>query len=128
MSNNHTPSPGSGSGASNNGSSFVVRREVRASNVTGALPVLGTVTGGERGSSGYTGSHEFEYLLQSLHELFEQDRQIASQADATRCGLCYLYFPVTDLHYREEGFYICQGCEHALGKHSVPMVRKQQKL
>jgi len=122
LSNNYTP--GSGSGASSNSSSFVSRREIRASNVTGALPPIGT-TGVERG---HTGTFDFEQMLQSLHDLFEQDRQIASQPDASRCGICYLYFPVSELHYRDEGLYMCQRCERALGKQAMPVIRKQQKL
>ena len=121
LSNNYTSGPGSE--ASGNGNSFISRREMRANNVTGALPIVGPTTGVERAAA-----HDFEYLIQSLRELFALDRQIASQQDATRCGICYLHFPVSELHYREEGFYICQGCEHALGKHSLSMLRKQQKL
>ena len=124
LSNHNTPGPGNGS--INNGSSFSSRREARASNPTGALPVLGSTPASERGYT--SGSAEFDYLIQSLHELFEQDRQVASQPDATRCGICYLYFTVSDLYYREEGFYVCQNCEQHLGKYSLPMVRKQQKL
>lgn len=121
LSNNDTPGPGSGA---SNSSSFVSRRENRVNNATGALPVLG-LTGTERG---YTGSFELEELITSLHELFEQDRQIASQADATRCGICYLYFPVEQLHYREEGLYTCQRCEKALDHQKLSIIRKQQKL
>lgn len=122
MSNNYLS--GSGAGASNNSGSFVSRREVRASNVTGAMPALGSI-GAERSYSSYT---DFEQMLQSLHELFERDRQIASQPDSTRCGLCYLYSPVSELHYREEGLYVCQRCERALGKQNISILRKQQKL
>lgn len=111
----------SGSGSANNGSSFVSRRELRASNATGALPVIGT----ERS---YSGSVDFDNMIQSLHELFERDRQIATQPESKRCGICYLYFSGNDLRYREEeGFYVCQGCERSLGKHRVPMLRRQQK-
>jgi hypothetical protein len=92
--------------------------------MTGALPALDT-TGVERG---YSGAYDFEEMIQSLHELFERDRQIASQPDATRCGICYLHFPVSELHYRDEGFYVCQGCERALGNQRLPMIRVQQKL
>ena len=126
MSNHHTPSPGNGNGPGNNGSSFFSRREARASNPTGALPVLGSTPAVERPYT--SGSAEFDYLIQSLHDLFEQDRQTASQPDATRCGICYLHYAVNELYYREEGFYVCQNCEQHLGKQSLPMVRKQQKL
>ena len=124
MSNFYTS--GSGNGSSNS-SSFVSRRDIRASNVTGALPVVSTGSGGSAERS-YSGSFDFEAMLISLHELFEHDRQIASQQDARRCGICYLHFLVSELHYRDdEGFYVCVGCERAIGKHMVPMLRRQQK-
>ena len=119
LGNNYTS--GSGNGSSVNSSSLVTRREIRASNPTGALPII------ETGRS-HTGSIDFEEMLISLHQLFERDRQVASQPDATRCGICYLHFSVNELHYRDEGFYFCQGCERALGKQQVSMLRKQQKL
>src|SRR5436853_5848122 len=121
LSNNYTS--GSGSGASGNGNAFISRREMRANNVTGALPIVGPTTGVE-----HAGAHDFEHLILSLRELFAQDRQVASQSDATRCGICYLHYTVTDLQYREEeGFYMCKGCERALGKNIIPMLRRQQK-
>jgi hypothetical protein len=113
---------GSGSGVPGSSSSFVSRREVRAANPTGALPVI---------SSGrtYSGSFAIDDLIASLHELFELDRQAASQPDSTRCGICYMHFTASTLVYREEeGFYVCRGCERALGKLTVPMIRRQQKL
>ncbi|QBD80032.1 hypothetical protein EPA93_30235 [Ktedonosporobacter rubrisoli] len=122
MSNHYTP--GSGGGASSNGNTFVNRRDVRANNMTGALPLLGS-TSTERG---YAGSYQFEQMIESLRELFEQDRQMASQPDSTRCGICYLHFPVSDLRYRDEGFYICRSCEKALGNQILPMLHVQQKL
>ncbi len=119
LGNNHTS--GSGSGTSGNGSSFVSRREMRATNQTGALPIVST-------SRSYSGSFDFESLIASLRELFAQDRTVASQQDSTRCGICYLHFTVGSLTYREEeGFYVCQGCERSLGKNKVPMIRRQQK-
>ncbi|MBO0780562.1 MAG: hypothetical protein J2P37_17200 [Ktedonobacteraceae bacterium] len=121
MSNDYTA--GSGSGASGNSSSYVSRKEVRASNMTGALPLLG---GGAEKS--HNGQFEFEQMIESLHELFEHDRQVASQSDATRCGICYLHFPVAELHYREEGLYLCPQCERTLGNQKLTVVRKQQKL
>ena len=121
MSNFYTS--GSSNGSSNS-SSFVSRRDIRASNTTGALPVVSTGTAGRS----YSGSFDFEAMLLSLHDLFEHDRQVASQQDARRCGICYLHFVVSELHYREEeGFYVCAGCERAIGKHMVPMLRRQQK-
>ncbi len=116
--NNETPS--------NNGSAFVSRREMRASNVTGALPVLSPTQAGTEHT--HTSSSEFERLIQSLRELFERDRHIASQQDTTRCGICYLYFSVSELNYREEGYYTCPACEHALGRQNITMLRKQQKM
>src|SRR5438046_5980544 len=77
---NYTPGHGNGAPGSNS-NAFVSRREMRANNVTGALPALG-LTGLERQ---YGSTFDFEGLLQSLHDLFEHDRQIASQPDATRC-------------------------------------------
>ena len=111
----------SGSGMSGNGSSFVSRREMRATNATGALPVIST-------GRTYTGSFNIDELIASLHELFALDRQVASQQDSTRCGICYMHFSVSSLVYREEeGFYVCQDCERVLGKQTLPMVRRQQK-
>lgn len=66
-------------------------------------------------------------LIDTLHDLFAQDRAIASRGDATRCGICYLHFPLADLEYREaEGFYVCSGCKRALGHLSLMMIRRQQ--
>jgi hypothetical protein len=124
LSNLYTPGSGSG-GSSSNSSSFVSRRDIRASHVTGALPVVSSPAPGKTYS---TGSFDFEAMLVSLHELFEHDRQVASQPDSTRCGICYLHFSVNELHYRdEEGFYVCSGCERAVGKQAIPMLRQQQK-
>jgi len=118
----YTPGSDNGSGASNsNGSSFVHRREVRASNDTGMLPIVTT-------SRNYAGSLELDKLIASLKELFAQDRQTASQQDSTRCGICYMHYSVSELCYRdEEGFYVCKGCERALSKTNIPMLRRQQK-
>lgn len=94
---------------------------MRATNGTGALPAINV-------TRSYSGSVDFDNLIASLRELFERDRQIASQQDGTRCGICYLHFPAGDLRYREEeGFYICQGCERTLGRNTIPMIRRQQK-
>jgi hypothetical protein len=95
-----------------------------SSDTTGALPAL-SLSSFER--SGYTG-FDFEGMIHSLHDLFEQDRQTASQQDATRCGLCYLHYQVNELYYREEGFYVCKNCESVLGNQRVSMLHKQQKL
>jgi hypothetical protein len=90
-------------------------------NGTGPLPAF---TSGRI----YAGSFDFEELIGSLRELFSHDRQIASQTDNKRCGICYLYFITSEVHYRdEEGFYVCPNCERTLGKQTLPMVRRQQK-
>jgi len=94
---------------------------MRATNQTGALPVIST-------SRSYSGSFDFDNLIASLRELFVQDRQVSSQQDSTRCGICYLHASISSLTYREEeGFYVCQGCERTLGKNKIPMIRRQQK-
>lgn len=126
MSSEYTPVSKNDETPGNNGSSFVSRREMRASNVTGALPALGAMPA----KIEYTqsSSYAFDHLIQSLHELFEHDRQVASQQDATRCGICYLHFPVGELHYREEGFYVCVACAPNLGRQPITMLRKQQKM
>jgi hypothetical protein len=91
------------------------------------LPVVGA----GRGYSSYTshtGSFDFEAMLVSLHDLFEHDRQIASQTDARRCGICYLHFLVSELRYREEeGLYVCESCDKAASKQQLLMLRRQQK-
>ena len=122
LSNYHTQ--GHSGGIPSNNGSFSSRREMRASNATGSLPVIGTF-GIERLQ---TGSFDFDQMLQSLHDLFERDRQVASQPDSTRCGICYLHFPIAELHYRDEGFYICSGCTQSLGNHRISMLRKQQRF
>ena len=66
-------------------------------------------------------------LIDSLHEIFERDRGIASQSDSSRCGICYLHFSLSELQYREEeGFYVCPSCERALAHTRIVMVRRQQ--
>ncbi len=75
----------------------------------------------------YPGSCDFEEMLTSLRDLFTHDRQIASQSDSKRCGICYLHFSPSELHYREEGFYSCSNCERTLGKQALSMLRRQQK-
>ncbi len=122
LSNDYTADPQDGAG--HNGSASLSRREMRASNVTGALPNLGALNG-ERIQ---TGSPDFEQMLHSLHDLFEHDRQIASQPDATRCGICYLHYYVSELEYQEEGFYTCANCAHTLRQQHLVVVKKQQKL
>ncbi len=123
MSNNYPSKPEGG--ILNNGSSAISRREARADNITGALPSLGTL-GIERSST--PGSFDFEQMVLSLRDLFAQDRQVASQSDAVRCGLCYIYYYVSELRYREEGFYVCPQCEKNLGHQRIFMLRKQQKM
>lgn len=66
-------------------------------------------------------------LIDTLHEIFAQDRSVATRGDSARCGICYLHFPLAHLEYREsEGFYVCEGCKRALGHQQVMMVRRQQ--
>lgn len=66
-------------------------------------------------------------LIDTLHELFSQDRAMASRGDSARCGICYLHFPLTALEHREdEGFYVCEGCRRLLGHQRLTMVRRQQ--
>lgn len=70
---------------------------------------------------------DLAHLIESLRQQFEQDRAIASQTGTARCGICYFYYRQTDLLYREEeGFYICQRCQRALGNGRIKMVRRQQ--
>lgn len=67
-------------------------------------------------------------LIDALHELFTQDRAVASQGGSARCGICYFHYRLSELIYREaEGFYVCQGCERALGVARISMVRRQQR-
>jgi hypothetical protein len=66
-------------------------------------------------------------LIDSLHELFAQDRAVASQGDSARCGICYLHFPLAALEYRQaEGFFVCAACKRALGHNPLMMIRRQQ--
>ena len=113
----------SGNVLSNN-SSFSRQKDMRANHITGAFPIVGSF-GMERARSS---SFDFDQMIQSLHDLFERDRQVASQPDSTRCGICYLHFPIAELHYRDEGFYVCSGCAQSLGNHHVSMLREQQRL
>jgi hypothetical protein len=67
-------------------------------------------------------------LIDALHEVFVQDRAVSSQGGSTRCGICYLHFPYSELEYRDpEGYYVCPGCKRALGPARLPMVRKQRR-
>jgi|GEM_PF-528190 len=119
LSNNYTS--GSGDGASDNNRELISRREGRVSINTGQLPVVGPVRS-------YPGSFDYESMLLALRELFALDRQVASQPDSSRCGICYLHFTINELRYQdEEGFYVCRRCENALGNQMMPMLRRQQK-
>ena len=119
MSNNYTP--GSGSGTPGENRELINRRDVQISSNTGSLPTVGSLRS-------HSGSFDFESMILSLRELFELDRQVASQPDSSRCGICYLHFMLSELHYREqEGFYVCSGCERTIGKQAIPMLRRQQK-
>lgn len=120
MGTHHNYPAGSENEPANN-NTYQSRREIRANNPTGILPVITS-------SKSYSSPSDFDNLIASLRELFAQDRQIASQQDSRRCGICYLYFQVSEVQYREEdGFYVCSGCEKALGKQKLPMIRRQQK-
>jgi hypothetical protein len=67
-------------------------------------------------------------LIDELHDLFAQDRAIASQGGNARCGICYLHHPLGELDYHEaEGFYVCSTCQQALGHATINMVRRQQR-
>jgi hypothetical protein len=67
-------------------------------------------------------------LIDSLHALFAQNRSVASQGNTARCGICYLYFSVAELEYREvEGYYVCADCKRTLGSTQLMMLRRQQK-
>jgi hypothetical protein len=71
---------------------------------------------------------DLTHLIESLRQQFEQDRALASQPGTARCGICYFYYRQTDLFYREEeGFYICQRCQRALGNGRIKMIRRQQR-
>lgn len=111
-------------GMSNNNSSFASRRENRANHTTGAFPVVGSFSI-ERVQPG---NFDFDQMIESLRDLFAHDRQAASQPEVTRCGLCYLHFPIAELHYRDEGFYICPSCTRSLGDNRVSMLREQQRF
>lgn len=121
MSNNHTQ------GASNqNPQGFRRERDGRWQS-PGPFNGTGAQSASNAGRS-YAGGFDFEAMIDSLRELFAHDRQVASQQDSKRCGICYLYFNSEELRYREEeGFYVCPGCQQALGKQTVHMIRRQQK-
>jgi len=124
LSNNYTS--GSGGMGGNNSAGHRYEREGRTSSPniftgTGSLPAVNA-------GRSYMGGFDFEEMITSLRELFAHDRQLASQTDSKRCGICYLYFNPNELYYREEeGFYVCSPCERTLGKQSLPMIRRQQK-
>jgi len=121
-----------GSGAMGNNHAAGHRRErdqrtpaASGFNGTGSLPAPMSSNGIGRS---YVGAFDFDEMITSLRDLFAHDRQVASQQDSKRCGICYLHFSPNELRYREEeGFYVCSGCERSLGKHLLPMVRQQQK-
>ena len=125
MNNNYIPGNGAAGNNSNNPGARRDREErwqnAYATNSTGALPPI-------YNGRGYSGAFDFEEMIASLRDLFAHDRQVASQQEGRRCGICYLYSNINELHYREEeGFYICAGCEQTLGKQVIPMLRRQQK-
>jgi len=71
---------------------------------------------------------ELGQLIEALREVFQRDRAVASQSVSARCGVCYLYYPLADLDYREaDGFYVCSECRQALRGKRLPMIRRQQR-
>jgi hypothetical protein len=89
---------------------------------------MSVLNNGYRGNAEAGKMDEIEPLIKSLRALFARDRAIASQPNSARCGICYLYFPQSELVYREEeGFYICDACARALGNTRMNMVRRQQR-
>lgn len=112
-------------GTLHSGNTFISRREMRTSNGTGVLPSQEMASTERRQPST---AFDFEQMVKSLHELFEHDRQIASQPNSMRCGICYLHFLLSELQYRNEGYYICSGCSQTLGHQNVSMLHKQRKL
>ncbi len=110
-----------------------VDRAERAERAPAVSPVSEPQNASEDDGPDYTGPRSdvrgsVAELIDSLHEVFERDRNIASQGGVARCGVCYLHFPVGELTYRDvEGFYVCESCAHALGATRVPMVRRQQR-
>jgi len=104
---------------------LISQHEMRANQSTGVLPSLEIVSIERQKPSA---AFDFEDMVQSLHELFVHDRQVASQLHSTRCGICYLHFLLSELQYRDEGYYVCAQCSQTLGHQDVPMLHKQQKL
>jgi hypothetical protein len=71
---------------------------------------------------------DLSQLIEALHKQFEQDRAVASQPGAVRCGICYLYYLPGEVLFREEeGFYACKSCQRTLGQTRIKMVRRQQR-
>lgn len=121
MSSNHSQGAGN-----QNPQGYRRERDGRSQNSGPFNGTSGQFTGNP--GRGYLGSFDFEAMIDSLRELFAHDRQVASQQDSKRCGICYLYFTGEDLRYREEeGFYVCPACQQALGKQTLCMIRRQQK-
>lgn len=122
-------------GGGSNGGSNSGEPAGRAPAATGPLPGPGRGSRAERDRD--RGEHEplrpevrgeVGPLIDALHEIFAQDRTVASQGGTTRCGICYLHFPLAELEYREEeGYYVCERCARALGRIRLPMVRRQQR-
>lgn len=67
-------------------------------------------------------------IIDALRPVFQQDRAVASQVSSVRCGICYLFHSPGDVTYREEeGFYVCDRCQHTLGTIRLRMIRRQQQ-
>ena len=87
LSNDYTH--GSGNGASGGGHAYLNRREMRANNVTGALPPLETTTDERWHNSHHSSGFDFEEMIRSLHDLFEHDMRQMLHALA-EIGICTL--------------------------------------
>jgi hypothetical protein len=74
-----------------------------------------------------TPPNELTEMIDSLRQLFVQDRLYAARFDATRCGVCYLTYSTDMVTYREDdGCYICSTCAKVLGNNHIPMIRRQR--
>jgi hypothetical protein len=70
---------------------------------------------------------ELGTIVDELRAIFQQDRAVAGQKASARCGICYLFYPLADLEYREaDGFYACAKCRQSLKGKRLPMIRRQQ--
>jgi hypothetical protein len=71
---------------------------------------------------------ELGSFIDELRATFQRDRAVAAQHVSTRCGICYLFYPLAELAYHEtDGFYVCDRCKQALKGRRLPMIRRQQR-